>query len=183
MTIITKAGLAAELGVSKARVSQYVQRGLPQRADGRLDRDAALRWLKRNERGVAGSGKGADRAARLLDDAGSPPPPRSAGGIDPIFERARKDRELADRIALQNALARGEVIPAADAEAAWIAIIGVARERLLGMPSKLAPRLVGLTSAAVALRILEAEVYAALTDLAGTEVHPLEPEDLLHAEA
>lgn len=176
MTIITKAGLAAELGVSKARVSQYVQRGLPQRADGRLDRSAALAWLKRNERGVAGSGKGADRAARLLEDAGSPPATRSAGGIDPIFERARKDRELADRVALQNAVMRGELVPVADAEAAWTAIIGVARERLLGMPSKLAPRLVGLTSAGEALSILEAEVHAALADLASAEVQPLEPE-------
>lgn len=46
MTITTKAGLAAELGISKARVSQYVQRGLPVRSDGKLDREQALYWIK-----------------------------------------------------------------------------------------------------------------------------------------
>ena len=46
MAITTKAGLAAELGISKARVSQYVQRGLPIRSDGKLDREQALYWIK-----------------------------------------------------------------------------------------------------------------------------------------
>ena len=48
MTITTKAGLAAELGISKARVSQYVQRGLPVLSSGKLDREQALYWIKRN---------------------------------------------------------------------------------------------------------------------------------------
>jgi predicted transcriptional regulator len=48
LPITTKAGLAAELGISKARVSQYVQRGLPVRSDGKLDREQALYWIKRN---------------------------------------------------------------------------------------------------------------------------------------
>jgi hypothetical protein len=45
MTEITKTQLAKELGVSKARISQYVQRGMPVLSNGRLDRDVALRWI------------------------------------------------------------------------------------------------------------------------------------------
>jgi len=46
MTITTKASLAAELGISKARISQYVQRGLPVLRSGKLDREQALYWIK-----------------------------------------------------------------------------------------------------------------------------------------
>lgn len=45
---ITKAELARLLGVSRARVSQYVKAGMPVRADGRLDRDVALAWVRAN---------------------------------------------------------------------------------------------------------------------------------------
>ncbi|MFC7332922.1 hypothetical protein [Rhodocista pekingensis] len=48
MTVVTKAGLAAELGISKARVSQYLNRGLPCRPDGKIDREAALNWIGDN---------------------------------------------------------------------------------------------------------------------------------------
>jgi hypothetical protein len=45
--IIRKSELAAELGLSKARISQLVKIGLPVRSDGRLDRAQALAWLKK----------------------------------------------------------------------------------------------------------------------------------------
>src|SRR5215210_7327193 len=48
MTVISKAELAAELGISRARVSQYCKRGLPQRSDGKLDRVEALEWITEN---------------------------------------------------------------------------------------------------------------------------------------
>ena len=44
--IISKAQLAREIGVSKARISQLVSGGLPVRADGKLDRILALNWIK-----------------------------------------------------------------------------------------------------------------------------------------
>ena len=45
---ISKAQLARELGVSRARVSQLVKGGLPVRPDGRLDRARALAWVRAN---------------------------------------------------------------------------------------------------------------------------------------
>jgi phage terminase Nu1 subunit (DNA packaging protein) len=46
--VITKAELSEMLGISRPRVSQFVQLGMPVRPDGRLDRVAALQWVVRN---------------------------------------------------------------------------------------------------------------------------------------
>jgi hypothetical protein len=67
MTITTKASLAAELGISKARVSQYVQRGLPVLPSGKLDREQALCWIKRNVYYTLSS-HGSTRARQLIRD-------------------------------------------------------------------------------------------------------------------
>lgn len=67
MTIITKAALAAELSISKARVSQYLKRGMPERSDGKLDREAALSWISESMPGKIGSQKGASRARSITN--------------------------------------------------------------------------------------------------------------------
>jgi phage terminase Nu1 subunit (DNA packaging protein) len=48
VTTIAKSELAKKLGVSKARVSQYVKMGLPVLSDGKIDLSAALNWLNQN---------------------------------------------------------------------------------------------------------------------------------------
>ena len=67
MTITTKAALAAELGITKGRVSQYVKRGLPVWSDGKLDREQALRWIKSHIYFQLGS-HGSTRARQLIRD-------------------------------------------------------------------------------------------------------------------
>ena len=46
--IITKAQLARDLGVSRARVTQYADMGMPVLSDGKLDKAACLDWLRQN---------------------------------------------------------------------------------------------------------------------------------------
>src|SRR4051794_496095 len=46
--IIAKSTLARELGVTGARISQYLAQGMPQLPDGRLSHAACLAWLKGN---------------------------------------------------------------------------------------------------------------------------------------
>lgn len=46
--VLTKAAFSRHLGVSRARVSQYISMGLPCRPDGRLNLPAALRWVREN---------------------------------------------------------------------------------------------------------------------------------------
>lgn len=49
-TIISKAELATELKLSRGRVTQLVPKGLPVRSDGKVNRDAAVRWYRENVR-------------------------------------------------------------------------------------------------------------------------------------
>lgn len=77
MTIITKAALAAELKVSKARVSQYVTAGLPVRGDGKLDRETALNWIGLNLRSGASHEKGPAKARAI-----QPQPGRTLGDAE-----------------------------------------------------------------------------------------------------
>lgn len=65
MTVTTKAALAAELKISKARVSQYVKAGMPVRSDGKLNREEALRWVSTNQLSQTYEDKGANRARKL----------------------------------------------------------------------------------------------------------------------
>ena len=46
--VITKAELSRELHIARSGVSKLVARGLPVRADGRVDLLAACRWIVAN---------------------------------------------------------------------------------------------------------------------------------------
>ena len=48
MMVVTKSQLADHLGVSRARVSQYIKMGMPEMADGRIHFEAALFWVRHN---------------------------------------------------------------------------------------------------------------------------------------
>lgn len=68
MIVISKSQLAGELGISRARVSQYVKEGLPIRKDGKIDRESALNWIARNiVPADVDEDKGAMRAGRLAN--------------------------------------------------------------------------------------------------------------------
>ena len=68
MSVTSKSALAAELGISKARVSQYVSRGMPVLPDGKLDRERALRWIVKSHYQRHGGDHGARRARDLIAD-------------------------------------------------------------------------------------------------------------------
>jgi phage terminase Nu1 subunit (DNA packaging protein) len=55
-TIVTKAQLAEELRVSRPRVTQYLQQGLPVREDGRINLAEALNWILANIEPADGGG-------------------------------------------------------------------------------------------------------------------------------
>lgn len=96
MIVITKSQLSAELKVSKVRVSQYVEEGLPVRLDGRLNRKEALNWL-RGRPGLSTVGvKGADLAQPIARQ------PKQEAGL-PIEPHSTETDSLAD-FALDTAL-------------------------------------------------------------------------------
>lgn len=90
--------------------------------------------------------------------------PTADGELDAEQQRARRDKEQADHLALRNATTRGELAPVEELDAIWSQHIAAARARLLSMPSKLAPQLAGQDAAQIATAI-KTEVHAALAEL------------------
>lgn len=176
MTITTKAALADELGISRARVSQYVRDGLPVRSDGKLNRDEALNWLNRYGRGLnTGADRGVNRAARLAKP--EPARPKPAELAPQLTE------EWADEVVEITALA--ELVGNAGAIAAKVAIEAGATMQVAAILDaavcihlwSLADRLIGLPEgpgvspfeAMVDRRIVRPD-WAALADEAGEVV-------------
>lgn len=69
--------------------------------------------------------------------------------LDPIAQRARRDSEAADRLALQNQQMRGELLAVDDMAREWARVGNEVKTRMLAMPAKLAPMLVGGTRAEI----------------------------------
>ena len=78
-------------------------------------------------------------------------------------ERIRVAREQADKLAMQNALARGEMIAAREVESAWTATLREVRAALLAMPGRIQQRLVHLTAHDVSE--IDREIRDALTEI------------------
>lgn len=107
------------------------------------------------------------------------------GKIDGEQERARKDKEAADRLELQNAVTRGELAPLAEMVSAVTSAFARVRAKILTIPSKVAPLVVGETSTVVVRDVVKNEVHNALEELAGTRLRdwtfspPGDPDELL----
>jgi len=142
---VSTAELADAFGVSDRTVRDLAARGvLPRVAPGRFDLRASVRAYAGHLREqAAGRGNGDGAAMTELS-----------------AERLREARERADKIALANAKARGEMVLAADVEKAWSEILRDVRARMLAVPARVRARLGHLTHTDGA--IIEQEVRDAL---------------------
>lgn len=96
---------------------------------------------------------------------------RSSGeGPDLTAERARLAKEQADAQEMKNAASRGELIARADVSAVVTASFARVRARLLALPSKIAPLVLGLTSLAEIKEKISDAINEALAELASTVV-------------
>ncbi|MCH7931888.1 MAG: hypothetical protein IH906_06735, partial [Proteobacteria bacterium] len=91
------------------------------------------------------------------------------GGDNLSKERARLAGEQADRAARENKLASAQVIDRQDVLTVWAAAFSAIRSRLLGIPTRAAPLVVGLPVNEVRAKLVE-EVEGALEDLANAKV-------------
>lgn len=85
-------------------------------------------------------------------------------------ERARLAREQADHFALGNAAKRKELLPRVEITQAVTAAFGIVRERLCGLPDRLAGPLARLTDPSAVRRCLEDAVNGALLELSEERV-------------
>jgi phage terminase Nu1 subunit (DNA packaging protein) len=102
-----------------------------------------------------------------------------------LHQKVRLVRATAEKVALQVARLRGELLPAAEVSAGWEAAIGRARSLLLGVPVAAAPSVLLLAKQhaddpAAAERLirdyLTRQIDAALAELADTSAEDFDDE-------
>ncbi len=142
-TTVTAAELAPWLGISPNRVHALGRDGvLPRKAGKRYPLQASVAAYCEHCRGLA-KGKAADGELAA--------------------EKVRLAREQADKIALQNAAARGELLDSRFVAAEWHSIITDLRAAVLAVPSRVASEL-GFDRKETAA--LDSEIRAAMEAIA-----------------
>jgi phage terminase Nu1 subunit (DNA packaging protein) len=87
--------------------------------------------------------------------------------LDLTRERARLAKEQADKLEMENAQARGELVPGDQVEAWGVRLAGEIRTKCLAVPSRAAPAVFGLKTIAeveATLRRFQTEALEALAD-------------------
>ncbi len=150
------ADLADFFGVSAETVSVLTKKGVVVRlGHGSYALRASTRAYVAHLREQA-----AGRAAS--DDEDGPP--------DLARERALLARAQREGQVMKNAVLRGELLPVDDVEAVVGAVLDATRAKVLALPTKLAPRCVGLEGLAQARDVLTAGVTEAYDELSSTPV-------------
>lgn len=85
--------------------------------------------------------------------------------LDYTKERARREKESADKLEMENEVTRGSLVFAEDVEKAWGEEFTRVKNRLLAAEAKLAPLMVGIKAPAEAQSIIGSVVREALDEL------------------
>ncbi len=149
--IITQSQAAELVGVTARRLRQIAQAddGPPQDFNGQYPAREFGEWLKR--RHLSGISVGKDGEVYDLE-----------------VERARLAKEQADKTAMENEERRGKLIDAEKAAGWWVQIITNAKTKILAIPTKAAPLVLGCKSLAQAKDVLEKLIHESLTELSAT---------------
>lgn len=144
--VITKAELARRLGITRGRVSQLVQAGMPVHNDGKVDEVEARAWYEANidpsrRRGRAVVG---EPAAPTPEAPAPEPAPSALPGAsvsDLTTWRTENERLKAEERAMQLARERGETLPKADVARLFGDLGRHHRETWSQFPTRVAPLL------------------------------------------
>jgi len=130
-------------GVDVRTVRRWDEEGHPRNDDGTYGAAASIEW----------------RLTRALE-----------GDQDGARAKARADNERADKLALENAVRRGELVEVAEVEREVGALLADIRTRVLAVPTKSAPRVAHATDPAVCREIIERDLHDALGDIATADL-------------
>lgn len=159
--MVSQRVVADHLDLSSTAVHNLVRRGVIPRGEGRagLDLDACrvayLRHLREQAAGRMGASEDLDLAA----------------------ERARLAAAQADAQEMKNSLTRGNLLPADEVQAGIEMMIARCRAKLLGLPARLAPEVVGLERLAEVVARIDDAVREALEELADQRFEATTEED------
>ncbi len=163
---LTGAQAAVFMGISYRHLQQMLMEDdPPPRTDDKKYRSDQLgEWIRRR---AVKKHLGNRRNAPVDPDN----PDDGVDILNPVQERARKDKELADKTALENAVRRGELVEGARVAAKWVEILTRVRARMLRIPWAAAPLLVGEDDQVKIQIVVEDQIRDALSELAGDEMN------------
>lgn len=144
--VVNQAELAQIMGVSKQTISAWQEEGLPVAT-----------------RGVRGRPNSYDTAKVVKWFAA-----RESGKSEET-QKDRLSRVQADRIEMEMAHQRGELVPAAEIAPAWSGIVIAVRQALLAIPAGVAPLLAQADGQDEIRTLLEEAIADALTKLSATD--------------
>lgn len=158
--LVTARELAGWLQCSDRMVREWTERGIIERAaPGQYDLKESIGRHALYFRELS--------AGRLSDDE----------TLDLAAERARLAKAQADAQEMKNGLSAGRLLPAEEVAAGVEGMIGRCRAKLLGMPARLAPEVIGLDSLSQIVGVIEDGVHEALTELSQTRIQPTDDDD------
>lgn len=143
---INQQQIAYLLGVTSRTVRDWAD--APRNADGSYDARAVVAWFTAKN----GSATSGDESFAT--------------------QRERLAAAQAEKVEAENRIRRGELVEIEQLGAEWDDLVLSARAKLLSLPTKVAPQLIGRTDPNAIRAILKTEINAALAELA----RPLEPD-------
>ena len=178
---ISQAAFARRVGLTPGRVSQLKRQGLPVGADGKLDPDEAVNWLRTNldpnRRRAAKDGVTPPETAPTLPEPA--PKDKPPAGNDLTDARTRFEWLKVQKLELDLAVARSELVPLVDVQQALFAFGRLHRDRWQGWASGVVIGMAGRLGIAPAALFAELDkaVREQLTELAALPVPRLGGED------
>ena len=169
MQTVKKGELARKLGLSAARVSQFVRAGMPVEADGTLNPQEALGWISANiDRG--GGGWATRKSARSLTPAAPPALDLSRTLLAARTKKLLADAGRAERLDRQQA---GELVSATQMRSETFNVYRQTRDACLAIPARCSGAIVAAIRGAFEAAGAAESAAEAIAKLNHTEVHRL----------
>jgi phage terminase Nu1 subunit (DNA packaging protein) len=146
--LVSKSEIAKTLKVSRGRVSQLIQRGMPVQQDGRINQAAAVEWYTLHVRPRVKPTGAPARAPKAETISRPEPEPEDdtdveAGSAPEDYwaVRTRHEKAKADRAELDLAVQQGKLLDAEEITSSWAALGTLVRDVVMSIPSRVVNRL------------------------------------------
>jgi phage terminase Nu1 subunit (DNA packaging protein) len=161
--IVNKNQLAEIVGVTSRTLTEWQKEGLPfapkRGRENGYNTAEVIEWIVAKE-----------VSKKLVLSDGQ--------AIDADYERARKDREMADRIAMENRVRRGELMEIEQVKKGWIDILSTVKSRILSLPSRSASKVASEKKAELCNEILMQDCRNILEEMSsGIDFEDTESDD------
>lgn len=152
---LTKKEVSEVMGKTMKTIDDWCNKGLPFEKKGRsysFDLRQVIQWREENLAGMTHGVRKIDQG--ILEHK-----------LDKEKEDARLKHEQANKVEMENAVRRGELIVTDSAEAWWSIQLVNMRNKIMSIPTKLTPRIIGEDDKSIVSEIIKEACIDALNEL------------------